>query len=180
MVVTDDPVLDTRLRSLRNLAFGNRDRFVHEELGHNWRLTNLQAALGVAQLERFADIVARKRAIGARYGELLSAISALQLPVERPWARNVYWMYGLVLREDSPVDARSLADLLAADGVETRPFFTGLHKQPVLQQMGFMDKAMSLPVTERISERGLYLPSGLGVSDSDLERVAEAVQRALR
>lgn len=180
MVVTDDPTLDARLRSLRNLAFGKKDRFVHEEIGYNWRLTNLQAALGVAQLDRFADTVARKRAIGARYSELLSTTPVLQLPAEQPWARNVYWMYGVVLRENANVDSRSLARTLAADGIETRPFFTGLHQQPALQRMGFMDKEMSLPVTERISQRGLYLPSGIGLTDGDLERVADSIRRALR
>ena len=97
MVLTDDPKLAEKARSLRNLCFQANRRFHHEELGFNFRLTNLQAALGLAQLERFEEIVARKRWIGQEYNRRLAGLKGLQLPVEEPWARNVYWMYGVVL-----------------------------------------------------------------------------------
>ena len=97
MVLADDPKLAEKARSLRNLCFQANRRFHHEELGFNFRLTNLQAALGLAQLERFEEIVARKRWIGQEYNRRLAGLKGLQLPVEEPWARNVYWMYGVVL-----------------------------------------------------------------------------------
>lgn len=178
MVLTDDAELAARLRSLRNLSFEPGRRFVHEELGFNFRLTNLQAALGVAQIERMNETVARKRAIGRRYTDLLGTIGGLQLPPEHEWARNVYWMYGLVLDDDVPLDAAGLAEELRRRGIETRPFFLGLHEQPALQRRGLFAGAR-FPVAERLARRGLYLPSGAGLTDAQVEQVAEAVGEAL-
>ncbi len=177
MVLTDDEHLAAKARSLRNLAFQPR-RFFHEDLGYNFRLTNLQAALGVAQLERMASIVARKRWIGAEYTRRLQDLSMLQLPVEEPWARSVYWMYGLVLAEDSGWDAARLAEQLRACGVETRPFFLGMHEQPVFHQRGlFLDERY--PVAERLARQGLYLPSGLALTEEQLAHVSDVVHEVL-
>lgn len=178
MVVTDDGELAARLRRFRNLAFDGPRRFVHHELGHNFRMTNLQAALGVAQLERFAGIVAHKRWMGAAYTERLAGIEGLQLPVERDWARSVYWMYGVVLQEASGMDAEVFARSLAERGVQTRPFFMGMHEQPVLREMDLVDDT-PLPVTERIARQGLYLPSGVTLTEDQIDRVTEAVRDAL-
>jgi perosamine synthetase len=178
MVVTDDDRLAERLRSLRNLGFGSDRRFHHEELGFNFRLTNLQAALGVAQLERIDEIVARKREIAALYTERLAGIEGLTLPVERPWARSVFWMYGLLVDEETGVDAAELAGRLDDRGVETRPFFLGMHEQPALHRRGlFRDE--HYPVAERIARQGLYLPSGLALTDEQIETVCGAVRGSL-
>src|SRR5439155_10175409 len=119
-----------RLRSYRNLGFGTRSRFLHEHLGRNLRLTNLQAAIGVAQVQRIDAAVARKRWMASRYKERLESLSCVQLPVERPWARSVYWMYGIVLSDTVAIDASELGRRLRERGVETRPFFLGMHEQP--------------------------------------------------
>ena len=116
MIVTDDPELAERARSLRNLCFQGDRRFYHEQLGFNCRLTSLQAALGLAQLERMAEIVARKRWIGQEYTRRLKGIDGLQLPVEEPWARSIYWMYGVVLSNESPMDASQFAQKLKSHG----------------------------------------------------------------
>src|SRR5919108_1233056 len=105
MIVTDDPGLAERARSLRNLCFQADRRFYHEQMGFNFRLTSLQAALGLAQLERMEGIVARKRRMGKEYTRRLEGIDGLQLPVEESWARSVYWMYGVVLSEETAMDA---------------------------------------------------------------------------
>jgi perosamine synthetase len=178
MVVTDDPDLAERLKSIRNLGFGAPRRFLHERLGHNFRLTNLQAALGTAQIERMDAIVQRKREIGRYYNDGLQGLDGLQLPVERPWARSVYWMYGVVLVDDLDLDAEELAARLRNLGVETRPFFLGLHEQPALRERGLFARD-SFPVTERIARRGLYLPSGLGLTETQLADVVAAVGTAL-
>jgi perosamine synthetase len=178
MVVTDDPALADRLRSLRNLGFGQGRRFLHERLGHNFRLTNLQAALGAAQIERMEAIVRRKREIGHFYLANLRGLRGLQLPVEGSWARSVYWMFGIVLDDDLDIDGEGMAARLRELGVETRPFFLGLHEQPALKERGLF-AGHSFPVSERIARRGLYLPSGLGLTDSQLEDVAAAVRAAL-
>ena len=179
MVLTDDPALAERLRSLRNLCFKPQRRFEHEELGTNARLTNLQAALGVAQLERIDEIVARKREIGRRYNHLLADLAGVQLPTERSWARNVYWMYGLVLDESTGLDAESCAERLHERGIETRPFFLGMHEQPALRRLGLF-AGERYPVAERLARQGLYLPSGLALTDDQIERVAAAVREVVR
>ncbi len=179
MVLTDDPALAQRLRSLRNLCFQPHRRFEHEELGTNARLTNLQAALGVAQLERIDEIVARKREIGRRYSHLLAGIPGVQLPTERGWARGVYWMFGLVLDEATGLDAASCAERLLERGVETRPFFLGMHEQPALRRLGLF-AGERYPVAERLARQGLYLPSGLALTDEQIERVAAEVREVVR
>ncbi len=178
MVLTSDPHYAEKARSLRNLCFRPERRFYHTELGFNFRLTNIQAALGLAQLERFDEIVARKRWIGQAYTERLKDIPVLQLPVEEPWARQVYWMYGLVLDESTHMDAVEFAKCLQALDVQTRPFFLGMHEQPVFLERGLF-RGEHYPVAERIARQGLYLPSGLALTASQQEHVCEAVRRLL-
>jgi perosamine synthetase len=178
MLLVDDDRLAERARSMRNLAFQPGRRFLHAELGFNMRLTNLQAALGVTQVDRIDDVVARKRRMGQAYTERLSEIPGLELQVQQPWARSVFWMYGLVLREDTGLDAVEFARRLAARGIETRPFFLGMHEQPVLRDRGlFVDEVY--PVAERIARQGLYLPSGLSLSESQVDQVCDAVREVL-
>ncbi len=178
MVLTDNPKLAEKARSLRNLCFQSNRRFYHEELGFNFRLTNLQAALGLAQLERMDEIVARKRRMGHEYTRRLKGVEGLQLPVEESWARSVYWMYGVVLSERARMDGSQFAERLKARSVETRPFFLGMHKQPVFHQRGlFVNERY--PVAERLARQGLYLPSGLALTDEQLEQVCDAVREVL-
>jgi perosamine synthetase len=178
MVLTDDPAVAERLRSLRNLCFRPQRRFEHEELGTNARLTNLQAALGVAQLERIDEIVERKRWIGRSYTERLRGAPGVRLPVERTWARSVYWMYGLVLDPTTGMTAAQLADRLLARGVETRPFFLGMHEQPVFLGRG-MFAGERFPVAEHLARQGLYLPSGLALSEAQIDLVSGAVREVI-
>jgi perosamine synthetase len=178
MVLTDDPKHAERARGLRNLCFRPERRFYHTEVGSNFRLTNLQAALGLAQFERFGQIVARKRHIGETYTAALGDIPSIQLQAIQPWARSVYWMYGLVLDEATGMDAAELARRLEAQGVETRPFFLGMHEQPVLLERGLF-REERYPVAERLARQGLYLPSGLALTDEQQNRVIDAVRSVL-
>lgn len=179
MVLTDDPALAERCRSLRNLCFQPQRRFVHEELGWNYRMSNVQAALGVAQLERLDEFVARKRRMGARYTELLADLPGLELPLAvTEYAENIYWVYGLVLSDDLPYDAAEAMRRLGAQRIGTRPFFWPMHEQPVLRRMGLFE-GVRCPVAERLARRGFYLPSGLALTDDQLERVAAAVRAIL-
>jgi perosamine synthetase len=178
MVLTDSREVADHARSLRNLCFGARRRFVHDELGFNYRMTNVQAAIGLAQVERIDDTVARKRAIAQAYTTGLQSLRCLQLPVERPGTRNVYWMYGVVLRDEVDFDAERLAQELSDRGIATRPFFVGMHEQPALRRMGLFPNDRH-EVTERLSRRGLYLPSGTALAFEDVEIVCEAVREVL-
>jgi perosamine synthetase len=180
IIVTDDAVLAERCRSLRNLCFQPGKRFVHEELGWNLRMTNMQAALGVAQLERLSEFVERKRRMGRRYTKLLSGVCGLQLPIERTgYAENIYWVYGVVLEDQVPFDAQAAMEKLAAQGIGTRPFFWPMHEQPVFQKMGLFPGS-SHPTAERIARRGFYLPSGLALTDAMIETVAAAVREVIQ
>jgi perosamine synthetase len=178
MVLTSDPVYAEKARGLRNLCFRPERRFYHTELGYNYRLTNMQAALGLAQVERMAEIIVSKRWMGHAYTERLQDIPGLQLPVEEPWARHVYWMYGLVLDATTGMDATEFARRLQALGVQTRPFFLGMHEQPVFLERGlFQDERY--PVAERIARQGLYLPSGLALTEMQIDQVCAAVKTVL-
>jgi perosamine synthetase len=178
MALTNDAAIAERMRSQRNLCFRPERRFYHTELGNNFRLTNLQAAVGVAQIERIDEIVARKRRMGNRYTAQLEGLARLQLPVEQPWARAVYWMYAVVLDQTAGFDALEFARRLKNEGVETRPFFLGMHEQPALHDRGFFH-GERYPVTERIARQGLYLPSGLALTDDQIDHVCAAVRRTL-
>ncbi len=179
MVLMDDPDLAERCRSLRNLCFAPEQRFVHEDLGWNFRMTNMQAALGLAQLERLQEFVERKRRMGARYDELLSGTPGLELPPSSTsYAQSVYWVYGLLLSDAVPYDASTMIRRLAKLGVGARPFFWPMHEQPVFRHRGLFE-GESHPVAERIARRGFYVPSGLGLTDRELERVAAAVRAVL-
>jgi perosamine synthetase len=176
MVVTDDVALAERCRSLRNLCFEPKKRFVHSELGWNFRMTNLQAALGVAQLERLDEFVARKRRMGCRYTQGLAHLSKLQLPLCRTdYAENIYWVYGIVLDDELPFDAEELMRNLGLKGIGTRPFFWPMHEQPVFQKMGLF-AGESYPVAERLGRRGFYIPSGIGLTDEQMDRVIEVMK----
>jgi len=179
MIVTDSDALAERCRSLRNLCFQEKRRFVHEELGWNFRMSNVQAALGLAQLEQLDAAVERKRRMGARFNQLLAGIPGLQLPLARTdSAENIYWVYGLVLRDEVPFDAAEAMRRLAAKGIGTRPFFWPMHEQPVFRKRGLF-RGERYPVAERIARRGFYVPSGLGLTDEEIERVARAVAEVM-
>ena len=178
MVLADDPGLAEKLASLRNLCFQETRRFYHSRLGFNFRLTNMQAALGVSQIERIDGIVARKRWIGQHYTENLKDTPHLQLPPECEWGKSTFWMYGVVIHEDSGMDAAEFATLLKARGVDTRPFFLGMHEQPIFRRMGLFSNE-SYPVAERIARQGLYLPSGLTLTEQQLERVCKVIKEIL-
>jgi perosamine synthetase len=164
MIVTDDPLLADKCRSLRNLCFKPEQRFVHDELGWNFRMTNLQAALGVAQLERLDDFVRIKKSMGANYSALLRNVLGIQLPVEsKDYAENIYWVFGVVLGEEIAFDAKGAMERLTHAGVGTRPFFWPMHEQPVFKKMGLF-AGETYPVAEHIARRGFYIPSGIALT----------------
>jgi perosamine synthetase len=180
MLLTDDELLANRCRSLRNLYFKPEQRFVHDELGWNLRMTNMQGALGVAQLERLDYFVERKRNMGTRYQALLAGVEGVQLPkIAMPYAENIYWVFGLVLSDDVPFDAKGATIRLGRLGIGTRPFFWPMHEQPVLNRMGLLQHEHH-SVAERIARRGFYIPSGLALTEDQMDEVAFKVREILR
>jgi len=116
--------------------------------------------------------------MGKAYTERLQGLHVLQLPVEEPWAKQVYWMYGIVLDESTNMDAKTFAARLREKGVDTRPFFLGMHEQPVFRNMGLFN-GESYPVASRIARQGLYLPSGLTLTESQIDQVCDRVKEVL-
>jgi perosamine synthetase len=180
IIMTDNLKLAERCRTLRNLAFQPTRRFVHRELGWNYRMTNLQAAVGLAQLERYSEFIEIKKKIGQRYNQLLVGTPGLQLPVPRTtYADNIYWVYGVVLKRGIKTNARVIMAQLAKLGVATRPFFYPMHQQPVLKKLGLTGRQL-LPTAAYLGERGFYLPSGLGVTDDEVKASASALKAVLQ
>jgi perosamine synthetase len=180
MLLTDDDYLAERCRSLRNLCFQQKKRFVHEELGYNFRMTNLQAALGLAQLERLPEFVVRKRRMGERYTEQLKGVEGLELmPPATDCADNIYWVYGMVLKDEVSFDAEEAMKRLGRKGIGTRPFFWPMHEQPVFTRMGLFT-GEHFPVAERLARRGFYIPSGLALTDAQMEEVAAGVKNLMK
>jgi perosamine synthetase len=172
MILTDDDDLAESCRELRNLCFKPGKRFVHERLGWNLRMTNLQAAIGLAQLERLDDFLNKKRWIGHQYNELLSGISSIQLPLDKnEYAESLYWVYGIVV-DQSVGSAEELMEKFSQSGVGTRPFFYPMHQQPVLQNRGFF-KGESYPVAENMYKQGFYIPSGLALTQNQINKVGD-------
>jgi perosamine synthetase len=179
MILTDDAELAERCRSLRNLCFQPQRRFVHEELGWNYRMTNLQAALGLAQLEQWDTFIKRKRSMGRLYTQLLNGIEGVQLPPEKTdYTQNLYWVYGLVLDEKYGT-AETVMRRLSEISIGTRPFFWPMHQQPVFNTMGLFTH-QSCPVAEKIAQQGFYLPSGLGLTEEQIVYVADSLKKVLR
>lgn len=176
MILTNDEKLAERCRSIRNLCFLPHKRFMHEELGFNYRMSNLQAAVGLAQLEQLDKFVNKKRAIGEYYYENLKHVRSLQLPVPKTsFANNIYWVFGLVISKDFKMNAEEAMKKLADVGIGTRPFFFPMHMQPVFKKLGLFQNE-SYPVAESLAEQGLYIPSGLGITLNEQEEVVQKVK----
>ena len=180
MIVTDSDDLAEQCRSLRNLCFKPESRFVHDRLGWNLRMTSMQAALGLAQLERLDEFVGRKRRMGALYQELLGDLKGVQLPLaSTDYADSVYWVFGLVLDESLGITAVDAMKRLAEQGIGTRPFFYPMHQQPVLHKMGAIAESDHCPVAERLYKQGFYIPSGMALTEEQIRTVAATVRRVL-
>jgi perosamine synthetase len=175
MVLTSDPDLARRARYLRDQAF-ETERFVHRALGFNYRMTNLQAAVGVAQTSRLPEIVARKRAIAQAYRDLLRDEPRLSLIEEAGWADASWWMTAVFVDDAAGVSRDELARRLAAQGIETRRVFHPLHEQPLYRDL---PAAGRCPVAEDAARRGLLLPSGAGLTPAEVAEVAAALVESL-
>lgn len=180
MVLTNNDELSERCTLIRNLFFSPQKRYIHEELGYNFRMTNLQAALGYAQLEKLDRTIAKKRHIGAVYNSLLGNCPGIQLPVPKTdYAENIYWVYGIVLNDSLSIDADGFMKKLNDEGIGCRGFFWGMHEQPVFKKMHFFD-GESYPVAEKLSRRGFYIPSGVNLTDEDQIYVADKLKKIIK
>jgi len=176
MVLTNDLEISNRCKSLRNLCFQSEKRFVHEELGWNYRMTNLQAALGIAQLEKLDSTIKKKINIGKLYTENLKHIKNIQLPLNRTdFAKNIYWVFGILI--DSKFgSAKKVMEILKTQKIGTRPFFYPMHKQPIFKKMGIFQNN-HLPISEHLYRQGLYLPSGIDLTEENINTICEKFKK---
>lgn len=177
MITTDDDALAERCRLLRNLAF-TVPRFRHEVAGYNFRMTGLQAALGVAQLRRIDEILGLKKGLGRMYSERLADVDELQIPVEMEWASHVYWMYGVRVKPGR-VNRDQLAAELKRRGIETRTFFCPMNLQPCFAGHARC-VGTACPVAEAMWEDGLYLPSSNRITTAQIDEVCGAIREIFR
>jgi perosamine synthetase len=179
MILSNNDDLAARARELRNLSFNPEQRFVHHTIGWNYRLTAMQAALGLSQMARMEDLLAHKQEIGQHYQDLFAGVDELQRPLAKyRGSSNVYWVFGLALAPDSALSAQEMMTQLQRRGIGTRPFFFPLHQQPVLARFGH-DKQAPLPHSEWLGEKGFYIPNGADSTEEKRERVASAVKEVL-
>jgi len=175
MCVTNDEELAERCRKLRNLSFeSGKRRFIHKEMGWNYRMTNLQAALGLSQLEKVDEHIKRKRKIGNTYEELLGDLNNIQKPLRKTgYAKNIYWVYGLVCQSEGK--CIDIQEKLRKENIGTRPFFWCMHEQPVFYKMGLF-KNEKYENAEKLSRNGFYIPSGLSITNEEMDQVVRCIK----
>lgn len=175
MIITDNAEIAEKAKLLRNLAFAKEKRFLHRHIGFNYRMTNIQAAIGVAQLARIDEFINKKRQLASLYNSLLGDVPGITLPCEKSWAKNVYWMYGILIGPEFGMTRDELMAKLYEKGIETRTFFIPMNQQPIFHKMGLFTK-IKCPVADELSRRGLYLPSGVGLQPKQIEYVCQMIK----
>ena len=181
MVVTNNDAFAERARKLRNHFFGKK-RYIHPEVGYNYRMTNVQAAIGCGQMERADELVEARRRNAHLYNSLLSGVRGLTLPPEKEWAKNVYWMYGVLVQPEFGKTMPQLCEALFLRGVETRTFFIGMHKQPAYMKNDprFPDVSGRYPVSDELEEKGFYLPSSSHLTKEQITFIVEQIKEIQR
>jgi perosamine synthetase len=172
MLLTDDAAIADRARSLRDQAYGKENRFMHESIGFNYRMTNLQAAIGCAQMKHIGESIEARRKNAKLYNSLLQNVGGITLPPEAKWAKNAYWMYTIMLEKSFGTDRDTVMKLLERNGIGTRPVFYPIHNQPAY---GGYFRGEKYPVAEELSKKGINLPSANALTKNEIERVVDTL-----
>lgn len=178
MVTTNDPGVGERAASVKNLAYGSSNRFMHAEIGYNYRMSNLHAAIGCGQMEKVGRVIEMKRDMAKRYNERLRGVPKLRLPVEKSYARNVYWMYHVVLEEGVRLSRDEIMKQLGEKGIETRPGFIPFNMQEVFIKKG-LTEANSCPVANYVGMNSFYLPSGPQIDTDEIDFICDSLRSLL-
>jgi len=179
MLTTNNSALAAKARSLKSLAYGRTNKFMHDDIGFNYRMSNVHAAIGCAQLPKVEEVIRRKREIARMYEEELGGVAELQLPIEREYARNVYWMYHVVLRGQAKGMRIFIMNGLADSyGIETRPAFVPANMQKVFIERGFT-RPDDCPNANYVGENGFYIPCSPDITRSECHYVASALLGAI-
>ena len=182
MILTNSKKINDKCMSLRNLCFGKgNNRFNHDDIGWNYRMTNLQAALGCGQLKNINWIVRRKREIGKRYILKLKHCNKIDIqPYKLRYSKNIFWVFGILLNKKSKLSRDKVVEKLLDNNIQTRNFFTPMNKQKILKKMKIFPANKSFFKAEYMSKYGFYLPSGLGISNKEIDFVATKLLKILK
>lgn len=174
IILTSNAEIKEKVDYYKNLCF-TKDKFIHTDLGWNARMTNLQAAVAYAQFEKLEKTIQRKKYLGSLYQKSLKNLPLI-LPVEKTYyAENNYWVFGIVLKRDVPFNAKVAMNKLLQKGIETRPFFYPLHKQPVFEKMGISGNE-DCQVSKFLYNKGFYIPIGLNLTDEQINYISESIK----
>ena len=182
MILTNNKNLYEKCKSLRNLCFGKgNERFNHDDLGWNYRMTNIQGAIGCGQLKNMSWIVKRKREIGRRYISILNKCDKVYIqPNKLKFADNIFWVFGVLIKKKSGISRDKLVKMLLKRKIQTRNFFHPMHKQKIFKKMKIFTKKEKLPNSEYLSKNGFYLPSGLGITNKEIDVVGNTLLNILK
>ena len=177
MVVTNNEKWAENTKLLRNHFFGE-PRFMHKKIGYNYRMTNVQAAIGLAQLEKINNYISMRRNNAKFYNKLLSKVNGITTPQEAKWAKNVYWMYGILVEENFGISMHKLREELYKKRIDTRAFFIGMHKQPAYKgnDERFPDTSGKYPIADELERKGCYLPSSSHLKKEEIAKIVEAIK----
>jgi perosamine synthetase len=177
IICTNDKKIKDRIDSLRNLSFGKLNRFRHEELGYNYRLSNLQASVACAQIKNLKKIILKKRSIGNLYNKYFNKNKKIEfLPYKNSYATNIYWVYGILIKNNLK---HKLVEHLKRKKIETRDFFVSMHNQPVLKKMKLIKKKDHFPISDYLEKNGIYIPSGPDIKKEEVRFVASTINNFL-
>ncbi len=174
MILFKDAAAHEEAKQLRDHGMDPQKPYWHPKVGFNYRLTNLQAAVGVAQMEQLDGFIEKKTAMARAYDAIFEPLKGVERQAVAPWAKSVYWMYTILLNDEFGLPRDEFRSKMLQSGIETRPTFYPLHEMPPYRSFG---GKRSFPVSERISRRGLNLPSSVRLSGDDIKRVGDAMER---
>ena len=179
MILTNNKNLYEKCKSLRNLCFGiKNERFIHDDIGWNYRLTNVQAAIGCGQLKNISWIIKRKREIGKKYYNLLKNNNKIIIqPLKNNFSKNIFWVFGILIKPNKKIKRNNLINKLLNSNIQTRPFFYPMHKQKIFKKMKLFSKKENYPNAEYLSRNGLYLPSGIGIKNYEIDYICKKVNQ---
>jgi len=177
MLVTNSKKIAQKARMLKDLSHSPNRRFLHAELAYNYRMTNMQAAIGYAQLDRIKELINKRRNSALLYNKYLCGVKEVRLPAEEDWAKNVYWMYAIVLERNAKIGRDRLMKKLLDYGIETRPFFVPMHSQPIMKKLSLVNKNTRYPVSDYISKNGLYLPTSPLLTEKNIKYISRTIKK---
>jgi perosamine synthetase len=177
MITTDNDDLAKQIRLLKNQGMTKEHRYWHPVVGYNYRLTNLQAAIGVAQLERLAELLARHREVASWYKEALTGVRGLWWQREKEWARHAWWQFVVIIEDEFGADRDAVINRLQANGVDARRLYYPMHQQPIYEESA---RGREYPVADYLAARGVCLPTWSGLKREDVHYVCEQLRSCAR